>query len=148
MAMRFGNKSPNNKKIAVIAPTETVNESESRSQVSAIPHDASADEIRDFIARNTDSVLSDKLRGDWLRLLGKNQDWATFLTEYPLLVKSDVSLQCYAIRGRIAQGETLALFAAPQQPYTQALLAAAQTAQTAETPEAAAVAAAVAAEAR
>ena len=48
----------------------------------------------------------------------------------------------------IEQGETLALFAAPQQPYTQALLAAAQTAQTAETPEAAAVAAAVAAEAR
>ena len=51
----------------------------------------------------------DKLRGDWLRLLGKNQDWVTFLAEYPLLVKSDVSLQCYAIRGRIAQGETLAL---------------------------------------
>ncbi len=77
--------------------------------LSARLKDASADEIRDFIARNTDSVLSDKLRGDWLRLLGKNQDWATFLTEYPLLVKSDVSLQCYAIRGRIAQGETLAL---------------------------------------
>lgn len=70
--------------------------------------DASAYEIRDFMARNTDSVLSDKLRGDWLHLLGKNQDWNTFLTEYPLLVKSDLGLQCYAIRGRIAQGETLA----------------------------------------
>ncbi|MEO6147210.1 MAG: transglycosylase SLT domain-containing protein [Sulfuriferula sp.] len=70
--------------------------------------DASPYEIRDFMARNTDSVLSDKLRGDWLQLLGKNQDWSTFLTEYPLLVKSDLSLQCYAIRGRLAQGETLA----------------------------------------
>ena len=70
--------------------------------------DASPYEIRDFMARNTDSVLSDKLRGDWLHLLGKNQDWNTFLTEYPLLVKSDLGLQCYAIRGRIAQGETLA----------------------------------------
>lgn len=70
--------------------------------------DASAYEIRDFMARNTDSVLSDKLRGDWLQLLGKNQDWNTFLTEYPLLVKSDLGLQCYAIRGRIAQGEALA----------------------------------------
>ncbi|MHB1246944.1 MAG: lytic transglycosylase domain-containing protein [Sulfuriferula sp.] len=70
--------------------------------------DASPYEIRDFIARNTDSVLSDKLLGDWLQLLGKNQDWNTFLTEYPLLVKSDLGLQCYAIRGRIAQGETLA----------------------------------------
>lgn len=70
--------------------------------------DASPYEIRDFMARNTDSVLSDKLRGDWLQLLGKNQDWNTFLTEYPLLVKSDLGLQCYAIRGRIAQGETLA----------------------------------------
>ncbi|MHB1174244.1 MAG: transglycosylase SLT domain-containing protein [Sulfuriferula sp.] len=70
--------------------------------------DASPYEIRDFMARNTDSVLSDKLRGDWLQLLGKNQDWNTFLTEYPLLVKSDLGLQCYAIRGRIAQGEMLA----------------------------------------
>ena len=42
----------------------------------------------------------------------------------------------------IEQGETLALFAAPQQAYTQALLAAAQPAQA---PEAAAVVAAVAA---
>ncbi|HAN56643.1 MAG TPA: transglycosylase [Betaproteobacteria bacterium] len=77
--------------------------------LSARLKDASADEIRDFIARNTDSVLSDRLRGDWLRLLGQNQDWQTYRNEYPLLVKTDSSLQCYAVRARLVQGETLAL---------------------------------------
>ena len=77
--------------------------------LSARLKDASADEIRDFIGRNTDSVLSDRLRGDWLRLLGQNQDWATYRNEYPLLVKIDSSLQCYAVRAQLAQGETLAL---------------------------------------
>jgi soluble lytic murein transglycosylase len=71
--------------------------------------DASADEIRDFIGRNTDSALSDRLRGDWLRLLGQNQDWVTYRNEFPLLVKTDSSLQCYAVRARLASGEMLAL---------------------------------------
>ncbi len=71
--------------------------------------DASADEIRDFIGRNTDSALSDRLRGDWLRLLGQNQDWVTYRNEFPLLVKTDSSLQCYAVRARLAAGEMLAL---------------------------------------
>lgn len=78
-------------------------------QLSSRLKDASATEIRDFMARNTDSALSEKLRADWLRLLGRNEAWPTYLAEYPLLVKPDVRLQCYAVRGRIAQGETLAL---------------------------------------
>jgi soluble lytic murein transglycosylase len=77
--------------------------------LSARLKDASTDEIRDFIGRNTDSALSDRLRGDWLRLLGQNQDWQTYSNEYPLLVKTDSSLQCYAVRARLASGETLAL---------------------------------------
>lgn len=78
-------------------------------QLSSRLKDASASEIRDFIARNTDSILSEKMRADWLRLLGRNEMWSTYLVEYPLLSNPDVALQCDAVRGRIAQGETLAL---------------------------------------
>lgn len=77
-------------------------------ELSSRLQDASAEEIRAFIARNTDSPLSDRMRGEWLKLLGQKQDWAPLLAEYPLLVNGDVTLQCYALRGRIARGEILA----------------------------------------
>lgn len=70
---------------------------------------ASPDEIRYFIARNNDAPLSNKLRLDWLRLLGQQQNWSTYLEEYPLAVNPDVNLQCYALQARIAQGQPLAL---------------------------------------
>ena len=70
---------------------------------------ARPDEIRYFIARNSDTPLSNKLRSDWLRLLGQQQDWTTYLDEYPLAVNPDLSLQCYALQARIAQGQPLAL---------------------------------------
>lgn len=70
---------------------------------------ASASEIRGFIARNTDSILSEKMRAEWLRMLSRNEAWSSFLIEYPLLSNPDLALQCDAVRGRIAQGQTLAL---------------------------------------
>jgi len=67
------------------------------------------DEIRAFIALYSDSHLSDKLRGDWLRLLGKNQEWEMFLGEFPLLINPDRELSCYALQARHAQGDSTAL---------------------------------------
>ena len=78
-------------------------------QLSSQLKTASADDIRYFIDRNSDSPLSNKLRSDWLRLLGQQQDWTSYLNEYPLAVNPDITLQCYALQGRIAQGQPLAL---------------------------------------
>ncbi|MDD5241021.1 MAG: transglycosylase SLT domain-containing protein [Sulfuricella sp.] len=85
--------------------------------------DASPDEIRGFIQRNSDSYLADKLRGDWLRLLGKDRRWDLFMSEYPALINKDSELVCYSLQARLGQGETAALpearpywFSAEEQP--------------------------------
>jgi soluble lytic murein transglycosylase len=71
--------------------------------------DATPDEIRGFLTRNADSYLADKLRGDWLRMLGKNQDWEPFFDEYPQLLNADSELTCYALQGRHSRGDAAAL---------------------------------------
>lgn len=65
---------------------------------------ASPDEIRDYIAHNGDTPLSNKLRLAWLRQLGGQQDWTTYLSEYPLAINPDIGLQCYDLQARITQG--------------------------------------------
>lgn len=67
--------------------------------------DASAEEVRHFIAENGDSPLSDRLRADWLRVLGQQQNWALFLKEYPSLVNYDDDLACYALQARLQGGD-------------------------------------------
>ncbi|MFA7239140.1 MAG: transglycosylase SLT domain-containing protein [Sulfuricellaceae bacterium] len=71
--------------------------------------EAPPEEIRSYIAHNVDSYLADRLRGDWLRVLGKNQDWELFLAEYPQLLNQDFDLSCYALQARIAKGDGSAL---------------------------------------
>jgi len=71
--------------------------------------EADPEEIRSYLTRNADSYLADRLRGDWLRLLGKNQDWAGFLGEYPQLLSQDNEITCYALQARLAKGDSNAL---------------------------------------
>lgn len=59
-----------------------------------------AGEIRSFLAANRDTPLSDYLRRDWLKLLGKNGDWALFNAELPTLVNDDLETTCYALQAR------------------------------------------------
>ena len=70
---------------------------------------ASPEEIKDFLARNRDTPLADRLRGEWLKMLGKSQQWTLFLSEYPLLVKGDKTLTCYALQARLGNGDKEAL---------------------------------------
>ncbi len=67
-----------------------------------------AAEIRAFLAANRDTPLSDYLRRDWLKLLGKNNDWAQFNAELPQLVNDDLETTCYALQARTSS-DTLAL---------------------------------------
>ena len=71
--------------------------------------EASPEEIRNYITRNADSHFSDKLRADWLRALGKNQEWELFLGEYPQLINQDNEITCYELQARLAKGDDTAL---------------------------------------
>ena len=68
--------------------------------------DAGAEEVRSFIASNADSSLSDRMRADWLRVLGRQQNWTLFQEEYPALVSNDdVELACFALQARMQRGD-------------------------------------------
>ena len=72
-------------------------------QLSSLLNIAAPADIRAFIAQHADTPLSNKLRLAWLRQLGQQQDWTTFLAEYPLAIKPDIGLQCYDLHARITQ---------------------------------------------
>ncbi len=66
---------------------------------------ASATEIQEFLARPDDTPVINHLRAEWLRLLGKRQQWEEFAAQYPRLVGGEVELTCYALRSRQHQQE-------------------------------------------
>lgn len=69
---------------------------------------ANPEDIRGFIHSNRDSPLSERLRKDWLKLLGKNQQWELFEAELPQLLDDDIEITCYSLQSRV-RTDTLAL---------------------------------------
>jgi soluble lytic murein transglycosylase len=67
--------------------------------------DAEPARVNDFLARNPDGPLPDRLRIDWLRLLGQNEEWDEFATQFPKLKAEDTSLTCYELQRRVALGD-------------------------------------------
>lgn len=68
---------------------------------------ASAQEIQDFFARYPGTYQEDRLRNDWLLLLGQRRDWATFAAEYPKYrMKDDREVRCYAVVASELKGDT------------------------------------------
>jgi soluble lytic murein transglycosylase len=63
----------------------------------------SADGVRDFLDRESGSYLAERLRGEWLKQLGKQQDWPTFQREYPMLVQPDTEIVCYGLQARLSR---------------------------------------------
>ncbi|HQR05087.1 MAG: lytic transglycosylase domain-containing protein [Proteobacteria bacterium] len=61
--------------------------------------------VRAFLAREKGSYLAEKLRGDWLRLLGRQGRWSTFEEEFPGLIQPDQELTCYAWQSRLARSQ-------------------------------------------
>lgn len=58
---------------------------------------ASNEEIRQFLQRWQGSYVEDRLRNDWLLLLGKNGDAYTFAQEYPQFrMRDDATVRCWA----------------------------------------------------
>lgn len=66
---------------------------------------ASPDEIQGFLTRYAGTYQEDRLRNDWLLLLGKQRDWSTFAQVYPKFrMRDDKSVTCYALLADALQG--------------------------------------------
>ncbi len=68
--------------------------------------------IRRFISRYQDSRLADRIRGEWLKILGKTHQWELFAKEYPALIKEDTELSCYSLQQRLYINDSDALYEA------------------------------------
>ncbi|WP_287496446.1 lytic transglycosylase domain-containing protein [Pandoraea sp. CB10b_02] len=70
--------------------------------------DTPDDEIRAFLRTYEGQAIADRLRNDWLLVLGKRHDWQTFDAEYPKFVlDDDTQVKCYALMSRAARGENV-----------------------------------------
>ena len=65
--------------------------------------------ITAFLAANEGEPLAEKMRGDWLREAGRQQQWAVFDAQWPALEQPDQELACYALQSRLARGDKGAL---------------------------------------
>lgn len=59
---------------------------------------ASPQEVQQFFTRYAGTYQEDRLRDDWLLLLGQRRDWDTFIQEYPKFrMNDDREVRCYAL---------------------------------------------------
>jgi soluble lytic murein transglycosylase len=59
--------------------------------------DASAAAVSAYIERYPGSPLADRLRSDWLKLLGRRGIWYRFAVDYQPSAGDDLELNCYAV---------------------------------------------------
>ena len=68
-----------------------------------------AAQVRDFLVRRQGTYIADQMRRDWLRQLGKRNEWETFESEYSALAGDEPELACYALQARWRRGDPSAL---------------------------------------
>ncbi len=71
--------------------------------------DVPAEEVRAFLSNQKGSLLAEQVRRDWLKALGRKQQWEMFRAELPLLVSDDNEIICYALQARWQQQDASAL---------------------------------------
>ncbi len=78
-------------------------------QLSLKLEDAAPEEVRAFLTLYRDSPVSDRLRAEWLRILGRRGEWGLFDSALPQLASTDVEIACYDLRNelQINPGEAL-----------------------------------------
>ena len=71
--------------------------------------DAAASDIRALLAAYQGTYIAERLRGDWLKILGKRRDWQEFEREAPLYLRDDLEIRCHGLSARLARGDDSAL---------------------------------------
>lgn len=59
------------------------------------------EEIQNFIAQYEDMPFADRVRGEWLKKLAKDQNWVPFFDEYAKFRRDDTTVYCYALQGHL-----------------------------------------------
>ena len=63
------------------------------------------EEVQNFLAQYVEMPFADRVRGEWLKKLGKQQNWAPFFEELANFQRDDVAVQCYALLGHAQLGD-------------------------------------------
>jgi len=64
------------------------------------------EEVYAFLRAYEGTAIADRLRNDWLLVLGKRKDWPQFDKEYSLfMLDDDTNVKCYALQSRLAKQE-------------------------------------------
>jgi soluble lytic murein transglycosylase len=71
--------------------------------------DGSAPEVESFLREQGDTLVAQRMRADWLRYLGKRQEWESFLRDYPHFALEDSEITCYALQARLTRQDAGAL---------------------------------------
>jgi soluble lytic murein transglycosylase len=67
--------------------------------------DTSPAEVRNVISHYSDTPVAGLLLTDWLKSLGKRQQWDLFNQEYVKSSNDDIELTCYGFQGRIYRND-------------------------------------------
>jgi len=71
--------------------------------------DAPDEPVLAFLQRYDGQAIADRLRNDYLTVLGARHDWRNFLDQYPRFVlNDDTQVKCYALEARASRGENVA----------------------------------------
>ncbi|MES2502643.1 MAG: transglycosylase SLT domain-containing protein [Pseudomonadota bacterium] len=68
--------------------------------------------VVDFINAYSEYPFADKLRGEYLKKLAKEQDWSAFSAEFPNYAQEDAAVACYAAEANAVFGDATTLEAA------------------------------------
>jgi soluble lytic murein transglycosylase len=71
--------------------------------------DAPDEPVLSFLQRYDGQAIADRLRNDYLLVLGARHDWRNFDLQYPRFVlNDDTQVKCYALESRLSRGENVA----------------------------------------
>jgi peptidoglycan lytic transglycosylase len=76
--------------------------------------DAQTSEVRAFFSKFGNTYVAERLRGDWLKVLGKRADWKEFEREVGDYARDDVEIRCYAWLSRLSRGDESVLIEAQE----------------------------------
>ncbi len=66
---------------------------------------AENEEVQNFLSKYGNYPFAERMRGEWLKKLGKQQNWQVFFEQYANYKREDAAVQCYALFGKnIAEG--------------------------------------------
>ncbi len=71
--------------------------------------EADTEEVQAFLRQYADYPFAERARSEWLKVLGKRQQWKAFVDAYLPSEKEDVAVSCYAAQARYMQGQSNAL---------------------------------------